>query len=136
MSTHLYRSNQPNLKQRYQEHLRYIRSNNPQSAYAQHILNNRHECGTIEEIMKLIQPTTYTSLLTPYEALFIQLHQQKGQLITEQTPGEPNPLLQLYLDNTQKHVTNRSIQTDEPLKASFLQVSAADRQTQVCTMNS
>jgi hypothetical protein len=101
-----------NLKQRYQEHIRYIRNNNPQSAYAQHIFNNRHEYGTIEEIMKLIQPTTHTSLLIPYEALFIQLHQQKGQLITEQTTGEPNPLFQLYLDTTQKHVTNRSIQTD------------------------
>jgi hypothetical protein len=77
--------------------------------------------------MKLIQPTTHTSLLNPYEALFIQLHQQKGQLTTEQTPGEPNPLFQLYLDTTQIHVTNRSIQTDAPLKASFLQDSAADR---------
>jgi hypothetical protein len=112
-----------NLK-RYQEHIIYIRSNNPQSAYAQHILNNRHEYGTIEEIMKLIQPTTHTSLLILYEALLIQLHHQKGQLITEQTPGKPNPLFQLHLDTTQKHVTNRSIQTDAPRKASFLQDSA------------
>jgi hypothetical protein len=126
MSTHLYRPNKPNLKQQYQEHVRYIR-NNPQSAYAQHILNNRHEYGTIEEIIKLIKPTTHTLLLIPYEALFIQLHQQKGQLITEQTPSEPNPLFQLYLDTTQRHLTNRSTQTDAPLKASFLQDSAADR---------
>jgi hypothetical protein len=47
--------------------------------------------------MKLIQPTTHISLLIPYEALFIQLHQQKGLLITEKTPGEPNLLFQLYL---------------------------------------
>jgi hypothetical protein len=105
-----------NLKQ-YQEHIRYIR-NNPQSTYAQHILKNQHEYGTIEEIMKLIKPTTHTSLLISYEALFIQLHQQKGQLITEQTPGKPNPLFQLYLNTTQIHLTNRSIQTDAPLKAS------------------
>jgi hypothetical protein len=126
MSTHIYRPNQLNLKQRYQEHIRYIRNNNPQSAYAQHILNSRQEYGTIEEIMKLIKPTTHPLLLIPYEALFIQLHQQKGQLITEQTPGEPNPLFQLYLDTTQTHLTNRSIQTDAPLEASFLQDSAAD----------
>ena len=30
-----------NLKTCYNEHIRYIKSNNPQSAYAQHILNNR-----------------------------------------------------------------------------------------------
>jgi hypothetical protein len=32
-----------NLKQRYLDHTRYIRNNNPQSAYAAHILNNIHE---------------------------------------------------------------------------------------------
>ena len=32
-----------NLKTRYHEHIRYIKNNNPQSAYAQHILNNRHD---------------------------------------------------------------------------------------------
>jgi hypothetical protein len=31
------------LKQRYQKHIRYIRHNEPQSAYALHILNNEHE---------------------------------------------------------------------------------------------
>jgi hypothetical protein len=32
-----------NLKQRYQEHIRYIKNSDPQPAYALHILNNRHE---------------------------------------------------------------------------------------------
>jgi hypothetical protein len=41
-----------NSKQRYQEHIRYIRNNDPQSAFAQHILNNQHEYGTIKEIME------------------------------------------------------------------------------------
>jgi hypothetical protein len=115
-----------NQKQRYQEHIRYIKNNNPQSAYAQHILNNRHQYGTIDEIMKLVKLTTQTSLLIPYESLFTQVHQQ-GQLIAEQTTGETNPLFQLYLDTTQKYPTNRSIPTDTPLKTS-LQDSAADRQ--------
>jgi hypothetical protein len=35
------------LRQRYQDHIRYIKYNNPQSAYAQHILNNRHEYGPL-----------------------------------------------------------------------------------------
>ena len=44
------------LNKRFQEHVRYIKKNNPQSAFAQHILHNRHEYGTIEEIMKLVDP--------------------------------------------------------------------------------
>ena len=82
----------PNLKQRYQEHVRYIRNNDPQSAFAQHILNNQHEYGTI-------------AMLIPYELFFIQSHHQHGQLISEQNPGELNPLIQLGLDTIQAHVT-------------------------------
>jgi hypothetical protein len=38
-----------NLNQRYREHIHYVRSNDPQSAYAQHILQNLHECGSITD---------------------------------------------------------------------------------------
>ena len=38
-----------NVKQRYKEHTRYIKNNNPQSAYALHILN--HEYSPIEKTM-------------------------------------------------------------------------------------
>ena len=31
------------LKQRYQEHMKYTKHNDPQSAYALHILNNKSE---------------------------------------------------------------------------------------------
>jgi hypothetical protein len=40
---------------RFKEHMRYVRSNNPTSAYAAHILNNRHEYGTNEDTLKLLQ---------------------------------------------------------------------------------
>jgi hypothetical protein len=39
-------------------------------------------------------------MLVPYEKLFIQAHFQKGQLITEQNPGEHNPLIQPGIDTT------------------------------------
>jgi len=41
---------------RYKEHIRYIRTNNPTSAYAIHILNNRHEYGRADETLKLLKP--------------------------------------------------------------------------------
>ena len=61
-----------NLKQRYREHIRYIRNNNPQSVYAQHILQNRHEYGSITDTMTLLKPIYKMSMLTPYEQLLIQ----------------------------------------------------------------
>jgi len=41
---------------RHKEHIRYIKNNNPASAYAVHILNNRHEYGTTENTLQLIKP--------------------------------------------------------------------------------
>jgi len=87
-----------NLKQRYKEHNCYIKNNNPQSAYALHILNNQHEYGPMEKTMTLLKPIKNTSLLTPYEQFFIQAFHKSGRLISEQNPGEPNPLLQMAIN--------------------------------------
>ena len=54
-----------NLKQRYREHKGYIRNNNPQSAYAQHILKIRQEYGCITDTMTLLKPIHKMSMLTP-----------------------------------------------------------------------
>ena len=45
-----------NLTIRYREHIRYIKNNDPQSAYALHILNNRHEYGPLKDTMELLKP--------------------------------------------------------------------------------
>jgi len=39
-----------NLRQRYKERVRYIKNNKPQSAYAIHILNNKHEYGQPDRV--------------------------------------------------------------------------------------
>jgi hypothetical protein len=59
------------LKLCYQEHIRYIKNNKPQSAYAMHILNNRHEYGPMQNTMNLLKQINKTKLLTPYEQLYI-----------------------------------------------------------------
>ena len=76
----------------------YIRNNDPQSAYAQHILRNQHEYGTITDTVTLLKPIHKTSLLIPYEQPFIQTYQYNGTLITEQNRGGQNPLFQLAID--------------------------------------
>jgi len=87
-----------NLRQRYKEHTRYIKNNNPQSAYALHILNNQHEYGPMEKTMTLLKPVKNTSLLTPYEQFFIQAYHKSGRPVSEQNPSEPNPLLQISIN--------------------------------------
>ena len=54
------------LKQRYQEHIRYVKNNEPQSAYALHILNNKHEFDPNKDTMTLMKHIDKTTLLIPY----------------------------------------------------------------------
>jgi hypothetical protein len=44
----------------------------PQSAYAQRILQNLHEYGTITDKMSLLKPVRNATMLIPYEQFFIQ----------------------------------------------------------------
>ena len=63
--------------------MRYIRNNNPQSTYAQHILQNQHEYGQVYSIMPLLKPLNNPSLHIPYEQYYIQNLYREGKLIPE-----------------------------------------------------
>jgi hypothetical protein len=60
-----------NLKSRFPEHISYIENNKPHTAYALHILNSRHEYGSINDTMTLIKQVKNPSLLLPYEQMYI-----------------------------------------------------------------
>jgi hypothetical protein len=49
-----------NMTLSYSEHKRYIKFNEPKSAYALHILNNKHEYGTIQSTMKVLKDAKKT----------------------------------------------------------------------------
>jgi hypothetical protein len=83
---------------RCREHIRYIKNNEPKSAYAQHILHNIHEYGTPTETITLLNPVNDGTMLIPYEQLFIQAYHQNGNLVPEQNSNETNPLFQLIID--------------------------------------
>jgi hypothetical protein len=83
------------LKQRYQECIRYIKHNEPQPAYAIHILNNKQEYGPINDTMILLKCTDKTTLLISYEQLYIISYHQHKQLIPEQHLGEHDTMYQL-----------------------------------------
>ena len=70
---------------RHKEHTRYARNNNPISAYALHILNNKHEYGTAEETLELLKPCTKGTRMNCWEALYMQAFYQNNILIEEQS---------------------------------------------------
>jgi hypothetical protein len=80
---------------RHKEHLRYIRNNNPTSAYAMHILDNRHEFGPAEETLKLLKHCSKGGRMDCWESLFIHLHHKNNILIAEQQANDTNPLFEL-----------------------------------------
>ena len=61
-----------------------MKYNNPQSAYAIHILNNIHEFGPEMEILKHLKHCNKGSKVNVWENLFIQEHHNRGFLILEQ----------------------------------------------------
>ena len=76
---------------RYREHIRYIRTNNPQSAYATHILQNRHEFGPQNETLQSIKTCAKGKRMNCCQSMSIKNFHRKGMLIAEQLPYDHNP---------------------------------------------
>jgi hypothetical protein len=83
---------------RYKEHIRYIRTNSPSSAYAHHILNHQHEYGTLDSTLHLLKPCGKGYLMSCWESFYIQQLQHLNLLIDEQQPQELNTLYALSWD--------------------------------------
>jgi len=58
---------------RHWEHIRYIKTNNLNSAYVLHILNNRHEYGSTEETMELLKTCNKGAKMSCWESLCIHI---------------------------------------------------------------
>ena len=83
------------ITKRYKEHIRYIRSNNPISAYAMHILQNIHEYGPEKETMHLIKKCHKGSHMDSWEALYMYIYHKQRILIDEQQVAETNDIFDL-----------------------------------------
>jgi hypothetical protein len=62
------------------------------SAYARHILNNRHQLGPIEDTLQIIKPCTKGTQMNCFENFYIQLYHKQGLLMEEQKKTETNSL--------------------------------------------
>jgi hypothetical protein len=59
------------FKQRYCEHMRYIKRNDPQLVYALHILNNTHEYEPTDNIISLLKQVNRDPLMNSFEQFYI-----------------------------------------------------------------
>ena len=92
--------NQPESVHKVHRAHRIDKSNDPQSAYAQHILQNIHEYGTLTDTMSLLKHIHNPTKLIPYEQLYIQTFHHHGNFISEQSTSDANPLFQMTFDTT------------------------------------
>jgi len=90
---------------RHKEHLQYIRNNNPISAYAMHILHNRHQFGPADETLKLLKPCNKGIKMNCWEALYMNMLYKQGLLISKQQVTT----LTHYLIWQPSHVTYRPL---------------------------
>jgi len=110
---------------RFKEHMRYIRSNNSTSAYAAHILDNRHEYGTKEGTLKLLKKCQKGKHMDCWEALYMQTFHQKRVLVNEQQMGDTNPLFEIaktlhYSKRTQSNALHHKVDHAHPLNGRVL----------------
>jgi len=80
---------------RFKEHISYIKSNNSTSAYATHILENKHEYGTKENTLQILKACQKERHMDCWESLYIQVLRQKKILIDEKQVSDTNPLFDL-----------------------------------------
>ena len=88
----------------HREHTRYIRNSSPTSAYAAHILDNRHEFGPADQTLKLLKPCIKGTKMNCWEAFFMHIYHKHIILISEQQVTYTNPLFDLaYIPRGPQH---------------------------------
>ena len=85
------------------EHIRYITSNNLQSAYTIHILHNRYEYGPTNITMSLLHPVHKSQRMNSSENFYTHLFQQHITIINEQSQTDENPFFNLIYAIQLKH---------------------------------
>ena len=83
------------LTTRHKEHIRYIKENQTQSAYATHILSNNHEYGRITGTIKLLNICNKSTTMNCWKVLLIQHYKSTNILIEEQQVPEQNSMFKL-----------------------------------------
>jgi len=85
------------------EYIRYITSNNPQSAYAIHILHYKYQYRPMNITMSLLHPVHKSQRMNSLENFYTHLFQQHATTINEQSQTDENPFFNLIYAIQLKH---------------------------------
>jgi len=89
--------------------IRPVVNNRTASSYKAAKADMQH---TIDNIMTLIKPLHSQHLLTAYKQFYIHSFHKNGKLISEQSPGSPNPLFDLTIHQFEPRANRASCATN------------------------
>ena len=78
------------FRTRFQEHLREFRHGKGKSSFAQHLLENGHGIGPIEDIMSTIHITNKGRLMNTLEKFYIFRETKRDNQINDKLAVRPN----------------------------------------------
>jgi ferritin-like metal-binding protein YciE len=92
---------------RFQEHFRNYKYANNKSKFAQHLSDNKHSIGPMENIMGVIHTTSEGRMLDTMEKFYIYKETQINNQINDKYTVQPNVIFEtLILENTDRvHIT-------------------------------
>jgi hypothetical protein len=85
------------FKVRYQEHLRDFKYNNSKSGFAQHLIDNRHAMGRMEDVMEIVHITRKGRMMDTLEGLHIYEETKAGNQINDQMTVKENEIFETII---------------------------------------
>jgi len=93
---------------RLQEHFRDYKYVNNKSKFAQHLLDNRHSIGPIDNIMNVIHTMSKGRLLDTIKRVYIYNETGKNNQINDKCTAKPNVVFETIIleDTDRAHITS------------------------------
>ena len=85
------------FKVRYHEHLRDFKYNNNKSKFAQHLIDNKHAIGRMEDIMEIVHITKKGKMMDTVEGLHIYKETKAGNQINDRLTVKENEIFETVI---------------------------------------
>jgi len=85
------------FKVRYQEHLRDFKYNKNKSKYAQHLVDNKHAIGRMEDIMEIVHITKKGKMMDTLEGFHIYKETKAGNQINDRMTVKENTIFETVI---------------------------------------
>jgi len=92
MQNEIYRADRKPFKDRFQEHVRDFKYNNDRSKFAQHLIDNKHAIGKMEQIMEVVHETKKGKMIDTLEDFHIYKETKAGNQISDRLTVRENAI--------------------------------------------